>query len=357
MVPKPTKGDWDMKRKLLLVIIATISLSGCSSVSQKEYDTKVNELTTLQDKYESMTKEFSNKENTYLENTEITLNFDYGERKGIYTGQIKDGIPHGEGTFKSINDDSSSWTYRGEWNNGHFSGYGTTVWDTGEIYTGNYLNDYMNGKGIYLNKDGNIISGKFKDGQIDILDLGSSIANINGDESESRLTETEPKENKKTETELDFDAMDKQVQQDVDNATDVTSGEVYDFINSINSKAKLMDIDGSLYINIPIEKSNPNSETAKFFTEVTDIIYSDKIADNYDSISCSLLVNEKAKGTLTFLSISRLGDFTTSTPIIYDSEYEKDFNSFYESIFSTYSIDSKYEKGLDDIAEKYGLKK
>lgn len=59
MVPKPTKGDWDMKKKILLVLIASLSLTGCSSVSQEEYDSKTKELTTLQAEFDVKSKDLT----------------------------------------------------------------------------------------------------------------------------------------------------------------------------------------------------------------------------------------------------------------------------------------------------------
>lgn len=60
MVPKPAKGDRDMKRKLLLALIASLSLTGCSTVSQDEYDLQSKELTTLQSEYDAKSKELEN---------------------------------------------------------------------------------------------------------------------------------------------------------------------------------------------------------------------------------------------------------------------------------------------------------
>ena len=72
---------------------------------------------------------------------EITLDLSFGERTGTYEGDMKDGIPHGNGKFSSENEDGDKWTYEGEFKNGHFEGKGTTTWDDGRKQTGTYVND------------------------------------------------------------------------------------------------------------------------------------------------------------------------------------------------------------------------
>ena len=49
-----------MKRKLLLALIASLSLTGCSTVSQDEYALQSKELTTLQSEYDAKSKELEN---------------------------------------------------------------------------------------------------------------------------------------------------------------------------------------------------------------------------------------------------------------------------------------------------------
>ena len=72
---------------------------------------------------------------------EITLDLSFGSRTGTYSGEMKDGVPDGEGTFKTTNKDGETWTYKGEFKNGHFEGEGETIWESGQKEIGTYKND------------------------------------------------------------------------------------------------------------------------------------------------------------------------------------------------------------------------
>lgn len=43
----------------------------------------------------------------------MTLHLSYGDQTGVYSGDMKDGIPDGQGKFTSKNDEGESWTYTG----------------------------------------------------------------------------------------------------------------------------------------------------------------------------------------------------------------------------------------------------
>lgn len=95
-------------------------------------------------------------EQTFLENQEMSLDLSYGKRDGVYTGQVKSGLPHGEGTFISSSKDGVKWTFRGSWVNGHYNGYGFTVWDSGQMEMGIYENDELKRDGITISADGKV---------------------------------------------------------------------------------------------------------------------------------------------------------------------------------------------------------
>ncbi len=78
---------------------------------------------------------------------EMTLSFDFGERTGIYAGETKDGLPHGQGSFSSSNAEGLRWVYEGSWVEGHMEGQGTTTFETGYKETGWYERDSLNGEG------------------------------------------------------------------------------------------------------------------------------------------------------------------------------------------------------------------
>ena len=121
-----------MKKHLVVLAVLTFSLTACNSESAIQ----------------------KNVEKTYTENEEMTLAFSYGKRTGIYTGQLKDGLPNGEGTFSSVNSDGVSWVYRGQWSDGHCNGQGSAFWEAGQMAIGNYANDELHGDGLLLSEDG-----------------------------------------------------------------------------------------------------------------------------------------------------------------------------------------------------------
>lgn len=143
-------------KKILLLLLSSILIlsSGCipteknisSNISQTEIET---------------TKSSS----SYIKNTKLTLTFSFGTRTGTYTGDINSqGTPNGTGTFVSKNDDGDSWTYTGDWVNGHWNGKGTTIWNGGQSYSGEYKDDNITGQGIYTLEDGRKYEGKFSCG-------------------------------------------------------------------------------------------------------------------------------------------------------------------------------------------------
>lgn len=92
---------------------------------------------------------------------QMTLSFNFGERTGIYSGEILDGLPHGTGAFDTKNEDGSPWSYEGVWSNGHMNGEGITLWDDGFKEIGTYAGDYLNGQGAEYQGDILIYEGDF----------------------------------------------------------------------------------------------------------------------------------------------------------------------------------------------------
>lgn len=87
---------------------------------------------------------------------EITVHFPHADRTGTYTGEMKDGLAHGKGSFTTVNDESVGWTYEGAWENGAMNGQGTLTWSDGVSYEGYYRENQpysgkwlINGASIY----------------------------------------------------------------------------------------------------------------------------------------------------------------------------------------------------------------
>jgi serine/threonine protein kinase len=78
---------------------------------------------------------------------------------GKYTGDIKDGIPDGNGVYTSSNG-----SYDGEWKNGLPNGQGTIIQknSTDREYTGGFVDGKFEGTGVLKRSDGSRLEGEFK---------------------------------------------------------------------------------------------------------------------------------------------------------------------------------------------------
>lgn len=76
--------------------------------------------------------------------------------EGTYTGYLTAGLANGKG--KIVWDSGN--VYEGDWVNGHISGKGTMIWkESGDTYTGDWLNGKRHGKGKFVWKSGNVYEG------------------------------------------------------------------------------------------------------------------------------------------------------------------------------------------------------
>ena len=86
------------------------------------------------------------------------VRFPNGER---YVGALKNGQPHGQGTFTWPNGEK----YVGEWRDGQRNGYGRFFWSDGDKYFGQFRNNKKHGQGTLTFANGRQYVGEFKDGQ------------------------------------------------------------------------------------------------------------------------------------------------------------------------------------------------
>lgn len=92
----------------------------------------------------------------YVENAEFTS----GEIKGLYTGDVLNGVPEGKGTLVTTDVEDGNWTYVGEWKEGFPNGQGRKEWEDGFAYEGEFVdggvsgvtNSYKNGELIYISE-------------------------------------------------------------------------------------------------------------------------------------------------------------------------------------------------------------
>ena len=76
-----------------------------------------------------------------------------------YVGEFKDAQKHGQGTFTWINGDK----YVGGFRNNNAHGQGTYTWTNGDKYVGEHKDDLANGQGTYSYANGNKYVGEWKD--------------------------------------------------------------------------------------------------------------------------------------------------------------------------------------------------
>lgn len=81
---------------------------------------------------------------------------------GSYTGQLKDGVPHGQGKIE-LPDNKS---YHGTWVMGKPEGYGRLTSSEGAIYAGYFKSGKRHGIGVYQEPGGGIYAGKWQNGKL-----------------------------------------------------------------------------------------------------------------------------------------------------------------------------------------------
>ena len=103
---------------------------------------------------------------------------------GTYSGDVTSGIPHGYGTMVYENGDvyTGQWEngvrqgkgrlttytgdiYDGQWQNDTRHGYGTMIWTNGASYTGQWENDWRRGHGTFISANGEILNGYWNKGR------------------------------------------------------------------------------------------------------------------------------------------------------------------------------------------------
>lgn len=100
-----------------------------------------------------------------VDQAEITLDLHHiGQKTGIYSGEMKDGLPDGKGRFETQNEYGCPVIYEGEWADGQVEGWCKVIWPGDEpmLVEGTFVDsEIVNGKEIY---DGFMIyDGEWKD--------------------------------------------------------------------------------------------------------------------------------------------------------------------------------------------------
>lgn len=131
---------------------------------------------------------------TTVTDLEITISFEFGDRSGTYTGEMRDGLPDGQGTFSTQNAEGVGWIYDGGWRQGHMYGEGSTMFDSGYSEAGWYEDDNLNGQGKLFQDERLTYEGGFvqniPDGQGTIYSYSGDII-YSGNFDQGYIDETE----------------------------------------------------------------------------------------------------------------------------------------------------------------------
>lgn len=136
---------------------------------------------------------------------------------------------------------------------------------------------------------------------------------------------------------------------------DITSGDLYESIIDIHPTVSLRDVNGSLHININIDKTSPKKECESFFNILDKIIKGTKVEDSYSFIAFNMKIDDTFITTLALVDYLGPDNFTTTEPSVMDVVYEEYILDKYNSYFSNNDISNNFDKNLDELSEKYNL--
>ncbi len=92
-----------------------------------------------------------------VENYTCSILFTSGSRQGVYTGEMRDNLPDGNGTFVYYLDDGTLCTYDGEFEGGEITGFGVMAFGDGRKYVGEFKSGLIDGYGVVYNAQGYVV--------------------------------------------------------------------------------------------------------------------------------------------------------------------------------------------------------
>ncbi len=101
-----------------------------------------------------------------VKNHNCSVRFADGSREGIYTGEMYDEVPEGNGSFSYVIEGRHI-TYNGEFTKGEITGFGTMLFKDGSRHVGFFEQGVLDGYGMWYNSNGKIIKkGEFISGRL-----------------------------------------------------------------------------------------------------------------------------------------------------------------------------------------------
>ncbi|MDD4796158.1 MAG: zinc ribbon domain-containing protein [Eubacteriales bacterium] len=101
-----------------------------------------------------------------VSNQTITVNMAYDSGEGTYTGEMNDGVPHGQGSFiMQKSDKGMDWSYEGQWENGEIAGEGVKK-EGSYVSTGTFRGGLLNGNGAITDNGVLRYQGMWADGKL-----------------------------------------------------------------------------------------------------------------------------------------------------------------------------------------------
>jgi hypothetical protein len=147
------------------ICLGTIAVLACLMLTSCSMPSKEGPPMPGSQPRQSNTEAPSENEINYVENMSFTLQMPYGDRTGIYTGEVVNGIPNGQGAFISKNPEGIMWTYTGELKDGQFNGNGIVEWESGDKREGTYQNGSLVEGKIYNDIGALIFEGALNNGE------------------------------------------------------------------------------------------------------------------------------------------------------------------------------------------------
>ena len=86
-------------------------------------------------------------------------------RGGMYTGEMRDGVRRGEGTFRKVEGEKYISRYDGQWRDGREHGRAMVVDAEGGCFVGTYKDGCKEGRGTYTAADGTVFLGYYVEGR------------------------------------------------------------------------------------------------------------------------------------------------------------------------------------------------